>query len=119
MMVRKLKKNRGAMPGLRKKAQGKGEQWEPGKISEMIYDFAEPLLELGGGPQDIETLRKIMMMASVAWNVPLLEKKPGAGLAEHLHLFDELPEPLRSAIQGMRRDRAHHSARGRTGTPSP
>ena len=44
---------------------------EPGKISEMILDFAAPLLDVApGGPANIEGLRAAMKIAMVCWNLP-------------------------------------------------
>lgn len=48
----------------------------PAKVSEVILEFAQPLMEFGeDGPPDIQTMRNIMMLAMVCWNVPIMESR--------------------------------------------
>lgn len=92
-------------PGLLKKPIEPGGSWKAGKISEMIIDFARPLLEVEGGPPDIDALRNIILLANICWNVPILEQENDPELARHLHLIDEIPEPLQQLLRQMIRDR--------------
>jgi hypothetical protein len=50
-----------------------GAAWAPGKISEMILEFAQPLLEADGGPPNIQAARNIMQMVMICWNLPVQE----------------------------------------------
>lgn len=77
---------------------------QPGKISELIIEFAQPLVDLAP-PRDIETLRRLIHLAVLCWNVPVLERTPTPELQAHLHLFDALPEPILRTLQQLRRDR--------------
>ncbi|MBK9002209.1 MAG: hypothetical protein IPM35_41345 [Myxococcales bacterium] len=60
------------LKGLRK--LGDDGQWMPGKISELIYDFARPLLDAMGPPRTIDDLRNAFMLATLCWNLPAFEK---------------------------------------------
>jgi hypothetical protein len=102
---KKASRKNKSLPGLLKKPVQTGGSWEAGKISEMIIDFARPLLEVDGGPSDIEALRNVILLANICWNVPILEQKNDPELARHLHLIDELPEPLRGLLRLMIRER--------------
>lgn len=68
-------------------------------------DFARPLLEVEGGPPDIDALRSIILLANICWNAPILERKTDPDLARHLHLIDEIPEPLHGLLRQLIRDR--------------
>jgi hypothetical protein len=93
------------LPGLLRKPIEPGGPWEPGKISEMIIDFAGPLLEADGGPPDMESLRNLIMLANICWNVPVLEKRNDPELARHLHLFEQIPEPVQGMLRTLMHDR--------------
>lgn len=49
-----------------------------GKISEMMLDFARPLLDVMGPPRTIDDLRKAFEIATVCWNLPTLEREQQA-----------------------------------------
>jgi hypothetical protein len=44
------------------------------EVSEVLRDFAEPLLYVDpAGPSDVETVRTAMMLAMICWNLPVYE----------------------------------------------
>jgi hypothetical protein len=62
----------------------------PGKVSEMILEFAQPLMEFGeGGPPDIQTMRNIMMLAMVCWNLPIMESRTDVAGPSIRRMFDD------------------------------
>ena len=83
---------------------------EPGKVSEMILDFAEPLLNLEpGGPPDIKLLRNVLMMAELCWNLPVFETMDGGAYANHKKGFDAVvqaaPGPIANRLRQLIQDR--------------
>jgi hypothetical protein len=67
-----------------------GAEPQPGKISELILEFASPLLELDPkGPLNIAALRSIMRLAEMAWNLPVLERAEDPTYASAKRSFDE------------------------------
>lgn len=47
---------------------------DPGKVSEMILEFAGPLLYADpAGPPNVAAVRSIMQLAEMCWNLPVLE----------------------------------------------
>ena len=83
---------------------------EPGKVSEMILEFARPLLDLEpGGPPDINALRNILMFAELCWNLPVYERAGGAADAEFKKGFDRVlqaaPEAIASRLRQLVQDR--------------
>jgi len=98
------------MVGLVKIPLEPGSLPEPGKISEMIMEFAQPLMEWDqGGPPDIQAVRNVMMMAMVCWNVPIVRDKANTEAANAQRMFDtamsQMPEPLKSVLLAMTEDR--------------
>lgn len=81
----------------------------PGKVSEMMIDFARPLLDALGTPRDIEDLRHVMMLATLCWNLPVLEREQAADFEQTRRSFDEalvtMPEPLPSMLRQLIEDR--------------
>lgn len=52
---------------------------EPGKVSEMILEFAAPLLQLDPvAPHDITMLGEVLLMAEMCWNLPGERFRDGA-----------------------------------------
>ncbi len=46
----------------------------PGKVSEMLLEFAQPLLYADpGGPPDVAAVKSVMQIAELCWNLPVLE----------------------------------------------
>ncbi len=62
---------------------------EPGKVSEMFLDFAQPLLEIDeDGPANMEALRSVVMIAMTCWNLPVMEAQKAAESAASRGMFD-------------------------------
>lgn len=83
-------------------AQG---NWVPAKVTEMIVDFASPLLRSGGGPRSIQDVRNIMLLASVCWNLPVLQQARAPEFDELQELLDmalrSIPEPGPTLLQRL------------------
>ena len=45
------------------------------KLSETLLQFAKPLLDTLSNPPPIEELRQVMVLVTVAWNLPLYEQR--------------------------------------------
>jgi hypothetical protein len=99
-----------SVPGLYKiPLDGDGKP-ESGKVSEMILEFAQPLLGFDpAGPPDIQDIRSIMMLAAVCWNLPIMVAKKDAQAAATQQMFDtamaQVPKPLGQVLLGMIEDR--------------
>lgn len=59
---------------------------EPGKVSELLLDYAAPLFE-DGYPPDVESLRAAMRIAVVCWNAAFLEMTGDASFRQMLAPF--------------------------------
>jgi hypothetical protein len=82
----------------------------PGKVSEMILEFAQPLMEFGpGGPPNIQTMRSIMMFAMICWNLPIMESRTDVDGASARKMFDDamagVPESLGRVLLKLIEDR--------------
>src|SRR5688572_21714375 len=79
--------------------------WVPAKVTELIDDFASPLLRSGGGPRSIQDVRNIMLLASVCWNLRVFERAQAPEFDELKELFDmahsAMPEPGPSLLQRL------------------
>jgi hypothetical protein len=79
--------------------------WVPAKVTELIVDFASPLLQSGGGPRSIQDVRNIMLLASVCWNLRVFERAHAPEFDELKELFDlavnAMPEPGPSLLQRL------------------
>jgi hypothetical protein len=94
------------VPGLFKMGDGPGAAWQQGKVSELILEFARPLMYADPeGPPDIETLRQMMKFVCICWNLPMLEGKEGAEVKKHLDLLEQVPPPIKKLVDGLMRDR--------------
>jgi hypothetical protein len=80
--------------------------WEPGKFSDMLVEFAQPLLALHEGPKTGEVVRQILNVASVCWNAPVYE---ALGDGQFMHALEAVmvgaPPPAREILRDMLRDR--------------
>lgn len=79
---------------------------EPGKVSEMFLDFAQPLLEIDeAGPANVEALRSIVMIAMICWNLPVMEAQKAAESAATRGMFDtvmaQMPSPIRTVLNQL------------------
>ncbi len=86
------------------KLNGHG-QWVPAKVTELIVDFARPLLQTGGGPRSIQDVKNIMLLASVCWNLRVFERARAPEFDELKELFEvalsSMPEPGPSLLQHL------------------
>jgi hypothetical protein len=101
---------RGLVKSLLKKKRDATASWEPGKVSEMIYEFARPLREAEpGGPPDVPTLRNIMQIVTICWNQPVYEVARHPIGTEGRKTLDEalriMPKPIGDLIRQLVRDR--------------
>lgn len=62
-----------------------------------------------GGPPDIQSLRTVMTLAAVCWNLPIMVAKKDAEAAATQQMFDnamaQVPRPLGQVLLGMIEDR--------------
>jgi hypothetical protein len=83
-----------------------GDPWQPAKISEMMLEFAAPLLDLDDAPRTAELVRPVMQIASLCWNARLYEE---LGDDQFMRALDALlasaPPDLRAGIERMLDDR--------------
>jgi hypothetical protein len=63
---------------------------EPGKVSEMLLEFAQPLLYAEpGGPPNVAAIQSIMQIAELCWNLPVLEATGARSYPEAQRGFDQ------------------------------
>jgi hypothetical protein len=87
------------MKGLIKIPLEPGRKPVPGKVPEMILEFAQPLMEFGeGGPPDIQTMRNIMMLAMVCWNLPIMETRTDVDGPSTRRMFDDAMARMPDAL---------------------
>jgi hypothetical protein len=89
------------MPGPKKKPKEKDRHAEARarmaalpKLSERMIDFARPLHDLLPQPPAVEELRAMMVIATVAWNLPLYERDKMPQAEAHRALFDKTLERM-------------------------
>lgn len=75
------------------------------KLSETMLQFAKPLLDMFPQPLPIEQLRQLMVIATVAWNLPLHEQRKKPEAAAHRATFDSalaiIPPELGKILSAM------------------
>jgi hypothetical protein len=59
------------------------------KLSETMLKFAQPLLDMLPNPPPIEDLRQLMVLVTVAWNLPLYEQRKHPQAAAFRATFDQ------------------------------
>jgi hypothetical protein len=79
------------------------DSWVATKFSDIIVEFAEPLLNADpDGPADIEALRNMMSLATLCWNAPLREVRGDSSLMKILQpALMAAPEPIATALRQM------------------
>ena len=83
---------------------------ETGKVSEMIREFAEPLLYADpAGPDDLETVRTALMLAMICWNLPVYEALGSSLYTQGLRTLDaverQVPGVIASTLRRLIQDR--------------
>jgi hypothetical protein len=77
----------------------------PGNLSEMLLEFAKPLFGALGAPSTVDELRHVVMLATLCWNLPIMEREDVADYETTRHEFEavlsELPEPLPSILRDL------------------
>lgn len=81
----------------------------PGKVSELMLDFAAPLIDALERPHNIDDLQRVFMAASVCWNLPVLERTGDPEQVKLRSMLDdamgEMPAELRALFQQLVVDR--------------
>ena len=77
--------------------------WAPAKFSDVMVEFAEPLLSVEpDGPENIQTLKNVMSLATLCWNAPMREVQGDRSLMEILQpVLMAAPEPIAAALRQM------------------
>ncbi len=83
-----------------------GEPWKPAKVSEMMLEFAAPLLDLVDPPRTGERIRSAMHLASLCWNARLYEELGDETFIRALEpVIEQAPNEVRTALEKMLEDR--------------
>jgi hypothetical protein len=77
--------------------------WVPGKISELIWEFARPLRDEAGEPRNIDDLRNVLTLATLCWNLPLFERDGVPELADMQASFQGTLGSVPEAVAGLLR----------------
>lgn len=84
-------------------------QWVPGKISEMILDFARPLLDEMGEPRSVDDLRNAFLLVTICWNLPVFERAGGPSYENMRRQLDHaltiVPRPVVAILERLMHDR--------------
>ncbi|HKP55521.1 MAG TPA: hypothetical protein VJV78_02305 [Polyangiales bacterium] len=80
------------------------------EVSELLRDFAEPLLYADpSGPSDIETVRTAMMLAMICWNLPVYEAQGSPLYAQGKRTLEaiaaQVPGHVTSALKKLVEER--------------
>jgi hypothetical protein len=72
---------------------------EPTQVSEMLRDYAQPLLYADpAGPADVETIRTAMSLAMICWNLPVYEAIGSPLYAQGVRTLDAIMERVPTAV---------------------
>jgi hypothetical protein len=72
------------------------------KVSEMIMEFAAPLLDLDrDGAADVDVLRSLMMMVELCWNLPVFEATDPEAYVRFKQGFDSVTQNVPPEIGSM------------------
>lgn len=69
------------------------------KVSEMLRDYAEPLLYADpAGPADVDTIRTAMSLAMICWNLPVYEAIGSPLYAQGVRTLDAIIARVPGAV---------------------
>jgi hypothetical protein len=72
---------------------------ESTKVSEMLRDYAQPLLYADpAGPADVDTIRTVMSLAMICWNLPVYEAVGSPLYAQGVRTLDAIMERVPPAV---------------------
>lgn len=72
---------------------------ESTKVSEMLRDYAQPLLYADpAGPADVDTIRTTMQLAMICWNLPVYEAIGSPLYAQGVRTLDAIITRVPSAV---------------------
>jgi hypothetical protein len=75
------------------------------RLSETMLQFAKPLLDTLPDLPSLEELRQLMLIATVAWNLPVYEQRKNPQAAAHRATFDtameQAPPPIAKILSNM------------------
>lgn len=85
------------------------------KLSDVLMDFAAPLLDMIPGEPTTEFVQAALGLAMVAWNLPLLKEHGNAGEFDQLRLdlqrtLDTAPPAAGAMLDRMMRERSQKYA---------
>ncbi|MEY4582913.1 MAG: hypothetical protein RL701_7616 [Pseudomonadota bacterium] len=80
------------------------------RVSEMLREFAQPLLYVNaGGPADLEEIRTAMMLAMMCWNLPVYEALGNPlyerGVKTLAAIREQVPRVLANALKKLVEER--------------
>ena len=76
----------------------------PDRVSELVRDFAQPLLYIDpAGPADIDTIRTAMMLSMICWNLPVYEATGNPLYAHGKRTLAEVAQAVPSAVAAQLR----------------
>jgi hypothetical protein len=69
------------------------------KVSEMLRDYAQPLLYADpAGPADVDTIRTAMSLAMICWNLPVYEALGSPLYAQGVRTLDAIMARVPAAV---------------------
>lgn len=81
----------------------------PGKISEMILDFARPLLDELWEARTLDDLRNAFLLVTICWNLPVFQRVGGSKYEDMKSQFDHaltvVPKPVVVILERLIHDR--------------
>lgn len=87
-------------------------RWEPAKFSEMMLEFAAPLIELTpDGARDIDNLRSSLRIANLCWNAPVYAARGDLTFSRALDdVIATAPPEAQTCLRRMLADRQYRFA---------
>jgi predicted dienelactone hydrolase len=94
---------------------------EPDRVSELLREFAEPLLYADpAGPSGLDTVRTALMLAMICWNLPVYEALGNPLFAQGVRTLDAVEQQVPPVIASTpRRLQLSLGITGRYGSERP